>query len=104
MVYQIDLYIFTTATTFPFAGKNTSIPKNSVKYMISVESWPFRSNRNKLQIIMATEASSQNEDDCETTEISTDSSNNVQWFKLNIGEVSLYLPKQLENKKFEKYI
>lgn len=65
------------------------VPDNSLKYMIKIESWPFSSNRNYLQIVMGTEGTSQNEDECLNTETSADG-DNVQWFKINIEGISLY--------------
>lgn len=66
------------------------VSDNSVKYMIKVQSWPFLSNRNYLQIIMRTEAKSENLDTCLNSESGVDGNKNLKWFTLNIDGVSLY--------------
>lgn len=91
---------------------SSKVTDNSIKYMIKVQSWPFFGARNRLQLIMQADATSSNNAngillfiltvflfllimillDCLglVADYSVDSSNNVQWFKLNIQGVSLY--------------
>lgn len=63
-----------------------------MKYMIRVDTWPFMTIKNRLQLTMQAEASGvEGINHCIYSESSVDSNNNVQWFKLNIQGVSLYL-------------
>eukprot|EP00026_Physarum_polycephalum_P000586 Phypoly_transcript_00587.p1 GENE.Phypoly_transcript_00587~~Phypoly_transcript_00587.p1 ORF type:complete len:1459 (+),score=169.69 Phypoly_transcript_00587:333-4379(+) len=87
---QISLVAFAKASVYPFAGRNISVPDNSVKYSIAVQNWPFLNIRNRLQIVIQTDGLSSNLNPCKNTETSTDGSQNVQWFKLDVDGVSLY--------------
>lgn len=84
------LWVFSRGATYSFANRTITVPDNSVKYSIKLENWPFNTIRNRLQIVMTTEGGSLNQDACQNTISSQDSSNNLQWFTLNVEGVSLH--------------
>lgn len=88
----LDIYIqlFTNATTVQFANQTIKVPSNGLKYSMKVASWPFHNIRNMLQISIKSDVQSENGNDCKTTDISEDGSNNIQWIKIQLNGVALY--------------
>lgn len=70
------------------------VPDNSVKYNVKVESWPFANYKNSLQLVLQNDANTESSNKCKTVQSSNDGSQNLQWFKFNLGGLSLY-PKKI---------
>eukprot|EP01133_Synstelium_polycarpum_P015457 gene15457-18340_t len=47
----ITITTYTEEATIEFAGNNLFMPANSVKYLVDISSWPFKSQLNTLQVI-----------------------------------------------------
>jgi len=57
---------------------------------MKISSWPFASSTNSLQILMRSEALSQDGNQCHTTNIGNDNNQNLRWIEIEQNGVTLY--------------
>ncbi len=78
-------------TTIHFANTITDYTAHTLKFNMKVKNWPFRSLQSSLAIVLDTQAQTQSENPCETTQSATDETGNLKWITISLNGVTVYL-------------
>jgi hypothetical protein len=94
-VYFLFKHSFTTqkvyqfeepSTPFSFAGETMTFPKDTLKFTVSVQNWPFQSLSNSLFIVFDSNSQPQSSVCSQTSP-----GDSVQWILVFVNNVALYL-------------
>lgn len=78
------------STILTFANTSTNYSPFSVKFALQIQSWPFRSLKNSLSLTLSLSSSSPSSSSSCPSESKKDYTNNLKWFTVSTGGVSLY--------------
>ncbi|EFA85449.1 hypothetical protein PPL_01406 [Heterostelium album PN500] len=83
---QLNVNIFNTSTSIVFAGETIQMDANSVKFQVTISSWPFKDQLSTLEVIYSAQLV-QNQDICSTPKVLSDgtTSNSASWYQVQIG-------------------
>ena len=108
LLVKLSMYLPAYITLFNISF-TTEISKNGIKYFVEIDQWPFVSYKNKVRLeikIIPTpyfhsifyklsvgmpSAYVGSSTMCQQVQVGVDGSNNVNWYKLQVGDQSLYL-------------
>ncbi|KYQ91923.1 EGF-like domain-containing protein [Tieghemostelium lacteum] len=89
----VVVQFFPEATTLSFANTTINMNPSTLKYKITMSSYPFTSPLNKLQIIMSAQFQVQvpsDQDLCSVVEFGGDADVNNDYLRLQVNDISLY--------------
>jgi len=88
--YMLLNFTFTSATPLSVSFANTSLTlqPNSIKLTFQVVNWQFQTIKNELRVTL--NFSSETHDQCSTLNSVADTSGNLRWVELTVGDYSLY--------------
>ncbi|EFA80196.1 vacuolar protein sorting-associated protein 13 family protein [Heterostelium album PN500] len=90
VIVDLMLHYYENQTIINFAGENITMPKNSMKYMISINNWPFRNQLDTLDVIFSSITSNQtaSSDPCkenEQTTVKETIGDSLKWYEVDNG-------------------
>ncbi|KAF2074868.1 hypothetical protein CYY_003823 [Polysphondylium violaceum] len=86
---EVFTKVFEEQGTQEFAGSTMVMQANSVKYQVTILSFPFASQLNTLQVIYHTKTQNTSVFECEDRTTGHQSDENMFWFKVNSGGVMM---------------
>ncbi len=91
LFYTSNIYYFSAPATVNFAGSAISIPANTLKITVKVNSWPFKSLTNSLSLEMsAIPARSFDFSSSKNVTSQVDPGGSLQWYMLNMAHQRVY--------------
>ncbi|EFA78149.1 hypothetical protein PPL_08799 [Heterostelium album PN500] len=85
---QTDVYYYSERSQVKFGSKNLTMDPFTLKYTITVATYPFKDRLNYLQVILSANINPTNSDSCSSQE--ADPSQELTWIKLRVNDKSLY--------------
>ncbi|GAM19172.1 hypothetical protein SAMD00019534_023470 [Acytostelium subglobosum LB1] len=87
---NVTSIIFEADTNYTFAGQVLFMQRNSFKYQIEMEGWPFRSKNNYLQLVY--ELQNPKDTKCSQSQSTYNDANNLLWIQIKFAN-QLFLVK-----------